>query len=187
MARTSSARDRILRAFENMLLNDGERAATLDAVAAAAGVSKGGLLYHFGSREALAEGLIERLKELAELDLTEMAQAPEGPAKYYIRTSGQTDSELDRVIVAALRLAQGQEEHVRSVFAGIQLRWFELICEEIGDPTIAQTIILIGDGMYYNASLHGQGLGVADTAYPQGLESLQGVIEALKLLAQAKS
>jgi AcrR family transcriptional regulator len=33
---------------------------TLDAVAAAAGVSKGGLLYHFASKEALLEGMVDR-------------------------------------------------------------------------------------------------------------------------------
>ena len=184
MPRTSTAKERILRAFEALLLSDGERAATLEAVAAEAGVSKGGLLYHFGSREALGEGLIERLESLAEEDLTLMAQAPEGAANYYIRTSGQTDSDLDRTIVAALRLAQGQEQRVRKVFAGIQLRWFELIQGEVGDPAIAQTIILIGDGMYYNASLHGQGLGIANTAYPAGLESLQVVVDRLKNLAR---
>ncbi|WP_394939648.1 TetR/AcrR family transcriptional regulator [Psychromicrobium sp. YIM B11713] len=186
MSRTSTVKDRVLHAFETLILRDGERAATLEAVAAEAGVSKGGLLYHFGSREALGEGLIERLKTLAQEDLELMAQASEGAAQYYVRTSGQADMELDRTIVAALRLAHGQEARVRTVFAEIQLRWFELIREEVGDPAIAQTIILIGDGLYYNSSLHGQGLGVADTAYPERLESLQRVVEGLKGLAQSK-
>src|SRR5690606_13182471 len=42
-----AARAKVLDAFVSILLEHGERAATLDAVAAAAGVSKGGLLYHF--------------------------------------------------------------------------------------------------------------------------------------------
>ena len=54
-----SARERILDTFESILNTDGERAATLDAVAAKAGVSKGGLLYHFPNREALITGLAE--------------------------------------------------------------------------------------------------------------------------------
>ncbi len=61
MPNQPSARDRILLAFENLLINEGERSATLDAVAAAAGVSKGGLLYHFKSRDALTSGLIQKL------------------------------------------------------------------------------------------------------------------------------
>ena len=39
---SASTRDRILDAFAQLLGENGERAATLDAVAAAAGVSKGG-------------------------------------------------------------------------------------------------------------------------------------------------
>ncbi|WP_414171132.1 TetR/AcrR family transcriptional regulator [Clavibacter tessellarius] len=53
---TASARDRILDAFEELLVQQGERGTTLESVAAAAGVSKGGLLYHFGGKEALVEG-----------------------------------------------------------------------------------------------------------------------------------
>ena len=40
---------------------DGAAALTLDAVAAEAGVSKGGVLYHFGSKRALIDGLLDAL------------------------------------------------------------------------------------------------------------------------------
>src|SRR5699024_11458005 len=54
---------------------------------ARAGVSKGGLLYHFASKEALAEGLIARLDALVEEDLAAMREAADGPSRYYVRTS----------------------------------------------------------------------------------------------------
>ena len=82
-----AARDKVLDAFERLLIEHGERETTLDAVARAAGVSKGGLIYHFGSREALIEGLLGRLEQLADEDLVLMDAAPEGPVAYYIRTS----------------------------------------------------------------------------------------------------
>ena len=50
-----AARERVLDAFESILVEHGERTATLDAVAESAGVSKGGLLYHFGSKQALVD------------------------------------------------------------------------------------------------------------------------------------
>ena len=56
----SDARDRILNAAEERLLAAGPGGLVLDAIAADAGVSKGGLLYHFGSKEALVAGLCER-------------------------------------------------------------------------------------------------------------------------------
>ena len=53
-----STRDRLLDAAEALLVEAGPRGLTLDAVAAAARVSKGGLLYHFRSKDALVEGLV---------------------------------------------------------------------------------------------------------------------------------
>src|SRR5690606_1251603 len=58
MPRPPLARERVLDAYETILLTEGERAATLEGVAAAAGVSKGGLLYHFASKDQLADGLL---------------------------------------------------------------------------------------------------------------------------------
>ncbi len=60
MARPS-ARERILDALSTVVVRNGVAAATLDAVCAEAQVSKGGLLYHFPSRDALFDGLRQRL------------------------------------------------------------------------------------------------------------------------------
>lgn len=149
------ARDRVLNAYEELLINDGPRAATLDAVAAAAGVSKGGLLYHFKSKEALTGGLVHKLKELAELDFAAMAQDPEGCASYYVRTSVFGDTTFDRAIVAAMRLAQGEDDTVRKAFAEIHASWYKLILSDTGDAAVARAIMLLGDGLYYNAAVFG--------------------------------
>lgn len=107
MPRPPLAREKVLDAFEAILIEDGERAATLDATAKAAGVSKGGLLYHFGSKDELEAGLVERLDRLTTMDLERMAAAEEGPVAYYVRTSVMEDDALDRVLIATTRLAQG--------------------------------------------------------------------------------
>lgn len=54
------ARDRLLDAAERVVVESGATHLTLDAVAKSAGVSKGGLLYHFPSKEALLEGMLAR-------------------------------------------------------------------------------------------------------------------------------
>ncbi|MEU7831025.1 MULTISPECIES: TetR/AcrR family transcriptional regulator [unclassified Nonomuraea] len=54
-------RDELLDAAEDLLCDQGSTALTLSAVADRAGVSKGGLLYHFSSKEALIKGMVERL------------------------------------------------------------------------------------------------------------------------------
>lgn len=55
-----SARERILDAAERVVCEVGAARMTLDGVAQAAGVSKGGLLYHFRSKEALLDALAKR-------------------------------------------------------------------------------------------------------------------------------
>jgi AcrR family transcriptional regulator len=189
MTSSPSARDRVLNAFEDLLINDGSRAATLDAVAATAGVSKGGLLYHFKSKEALTAGLIARLRELAEVDFEQMREDPNGCAQYYVRTSVWDGTTFDRVVVAAMRLVQNDDDTVRAAFAEIHATWYELILADVGDPAVAHAIMLIGDGLYYSAALFGLKSGAvtegATGGYDGDVQSLLGVVEGLRSGARA--
>lgn len=57
------SREVILDAAEALVREAGVNRMTLDAVAARAGLSKGGLLYNFPSKDALLRGMIERFVE----------------------------------------------------------------------------------------------------------------------------
>ncbi len=59
-SRADNSREKLIDAAETLVLRDGVGTLTLDRVAAEAGVSKGGLLYHFPSKDALIEAMIER-------------------------------------------------------------------------------------------------------------------------------
>jgi AcrR family transcriptional regulator len=75
------ARTRVLDAAEAIVLARGVPALTLDAAAKLAGVSKGGLLYHFASKEALVRGLVDRIEVEMQADwATALARTPPGPA-----------------------------------------------------------------------------------------------------------
>jgi AcrR family transcriptional regulator len=54
------SRDRLLDSAEELVSDQGATSLTLDAVAKAAGVSKGGLLYHFPTKEALLQAMLDR-------------------------------------------------------------------------------------------------------------------------------
>ena len=78
----SDARTRILDAAETLVRARGVTGLTLDAAAQSAGVSKGGLLYHFGSKEALLDALLKRLAAFIEEDFqTGVAEQPPGPGR----------------------------------------------------------------------------------------------------------
>ncbi|HCN22769.1 MAG TPA: TetR family transcriptional regulator, partial [Arthrobacter bacterium] len=150
MARKPVARDAVLDAFEELLIDVGERAATLDAVAKRAGVSKGGLLYHFPNKEALIAATLERLDRLAGEDLALMAAAAEGAAAYFIRSSLWSDSPMDRSFVAVTRLAEVAHEGARRRFSAIQQQWLDLIAADVG-KAMAKAVLYMGDGLYFNA------------------------------------
>lgn len=59
-AAVTPARDRILEAAERVVAEVGAARLTLEVVAQAASVSKGGLLYHFPSKESLLSALAQR-------------------------------------------------------------------------------------------------------------------------------
>ncbi|MDQ0277675.1 AcrR family transcriptional regulator [Arthrobacter silviterrae] len=182
MTTQPSARERVLAAYEDLLINDGPRAATLDAVAAAAGVSKGGLLYHFKSKEALTEGLLGKLAELAAVDFELMANDPEGCASYYVRTSVFGGTVFDRCVVAAMRLAQGEDSTVRAAFLAMHATWYRLILEDIGDPAVARAVMLLGDGLYFNAALFGLPTDAKNDGGTQDAVDVQSLLAVVRQL-----
>ena len=165
----TTSRERILDAYADVLAIDGERHATLEAVAAKAGVSKGGLLYHFPSKDQLAEALCDRLVALAADDVAEMRESPDGPARHYIRTSHYADTQLDRILVAVARLQQAGDPRARAAIESISDQWLNALDEALGDRDIARAIKLIGDGLYYNAMSSALGGQRTRTEVDEGL------------------
>lgn len=181
--RANNSREHILDTYVDLLIHAGERAATLDAVATAAKVSKGGLLYHFSSKKALLEALAERTVTLAEEDFEAMAQASEGASAYYINSSTPDNTPFDRALIALSRLAQNNNELAQRTLAHVQEGWHSLILAELDDERIARAVLLLGDGMYYNAAFGG---GATNPQTADMLKSDRAALEhALKVLKAA--
>lgn len=181
--RANISREHILDTYVDLLIRSGERAATLDAVATAAKVSKGGLLYHFSSKKALLEALAERTLTLAEEDFAAMEQAPEGASAYYINSSTPDNTPFDRALIALSRLAQNNNELAQQTLARVQEGWHSLILAELGDERIAHAVLLLGDGMYYNAAFGG---GATNPQTADMLKSDRAALECvLKVLKAA--
>lgn len=179
MHRASPTRDRLLDAFEELLIESGERSATLGAVAAAAKVSKGGLLYHFGSKDALIEGQLARLSGLAAAETEHIQAAPAGPVDYLIRTSVNVGSPLDRAFIAATRLAQGRHPRAMQVLADIRRGWLSAIEEGVGDHDTAEAIMLVSDGLYVNSGFAGPDPAPTVEAEAERMDRLLAVIARL--------
>src|SRR3954465_8010172 len=84
-------RNRLLDAAAAVVRRDGAQALTLDAVAAEAGVSKGGLLYHFKTKRDLVQAMIERW--LAEFQ-RDIDAADPSFVRGYVKASAPDENEL---------------------------------------------------------------------------------------------
>ena len=82
-----TSRDAILEAAIRVATRDGLLATTLENVAREAGVTKGGVLYHFASKDLLLTGMIEHFgREVERLLVTRIADDPE-PDRRWIRAA----------------------------------------------------------------------------------------------------
>ncbi|MFL1462986.1 TetR/AcrR family transcriptional regulator [Roseococcus sp. DSY-14] len=133
LAPPADARTRILDAVEAIVMAKGVPALTLEAAAREAGVSKGGLLYHFASKEALLAGALNRLADHVEADYERvLAETPAGPNRatrallnWTFEHPEAVCAQHDRagaVFLAAFHHDPALLDPVRAVFARLRAR-----------------------------------------------------------------
>lgn len=149
----TDTRDRILTALRTVLAERGSGGVTLESVAAEAGISKGGLLYHFPSKEALYEGILDR----CESDVTAMIStktAELGATRAYLDYSLPTEDdegEYMTALIAAVRAGDGTGAHAPEQLVRTFTVGEAPLMADVQDPVLAQTIRLVGLGMYLSA------------------------------------
>src|SRR5687767_10309684 len=94
----------ILDAAERVIVQAGVEKATIEEVARVAGVSKGGVLHHFPSKEAIVVGLVSMLVSKFEADVrARQAQDPEPKGSFtraFFKTVTESDDHCIEVFVA---------------------------------------------------------------------------------------
>lgn len=179
MARPSS-RDRILDALVDVLLDGGVGAVTLDAVCARAGVSKGGLLYHFGSKADLFDGLTERLAAGIRRQIAEAPTDTADMVRWYLRIStteldgDEHETAIWRALLAGIRA--GDEESTGPGITALLAEWAEPLAGL--DPVVAEEVRLVADGLC---------LGALVGAPPPDPAVLDALVEALAARAAETS
>ncbi|HET8867666.1 MAG TPA: TetR/AcrR family transcriptional regulator [Agrococcus sp.] len=155
MSKGDDTRDRILDAFEALVLEHGERAGTLAATAGAAGVSKGGLLYHFGSKAALVEGLADRLERFGAAEEERLSPMPDA-VEVFLRESVAAEHPIDRTLVALLKLGQ-HDEHgtARDALIRLDEHYLTALTASLGDRDLALLVVRLSDGIYLRSAIGG--------------------------------
>ncbi|MBA3979099.1 MAG: TetR/AcrR family transcriptional regulator [Alcanivorax sp.] len=150
-----NTRDQILDAAQQIAASQGAGHVTLDAVARESGLSKGGVLYHFPNKDALINGMLERLivrnaaaREALEQSLTDRphsilrammhARAPEHRA---------LDPDVAMAVLAAAaekpQLLDPMREHIRQLYERIVDQ------HKDGDLDLALLLWATADGLLF--------------------------------------
>ena len=123
---------------------------TLARVAEEAGVSKGGLLHHFGSKEELVSGLLEQTIADAGTSLDGLT---DGDARgafaraylEYVRRPDEHQADSATAIFAAAAAGDGELGPAADAFD----RWQHRLMHEDGlDPALGLLVRLVGDGLW---------------------------------------
>jgi AcrR family transcriptional regulator len=145
---------RIIDAAEEVVLRDGVARLTLDAAAAEAGLSKGGVLYHFPTRDALVAGMVDKIIEEFDEDIERLLEHDSGAgsfARAYIRatmapSSPRPDRE-DRLGAALIAAAAAEP----ALLVPLQLaadRWQHHLENDGLEPALATVLRLACDGLW---------------------------------------
>lgn len=122
----SHTREHILDSAAHLVMEGGFQGMTLDAVAKAAGISKGGLLYHFPSKEALVGGLIDARHEwMKNAVLTEKASLsnPDAPGAWHraiVRAAFKTFLTCNEITSSMLGMVAQDQGLVERIRQGIE-------------------------------------------------------------------
>ncbi len=148
--RAVRTRTKLLEATEALAARDGVGAVTLERVAIEAGVSKGGLLYHFASKQELLGALLIDTLQGADERLEELTLGDE-PGAFarayleYVRTGEHNDRGVATGIFASAALDEGELSPARAQFT----QWQDRLVNHDGlDPSVALLARVVGDGLW---------------------------------------
>jgi len=148
---STSVRDRLLNAAERVVARDGVSNMTLEAVAREAGVSKGGLLYHFRSKSALVTAIVERLGTRCQADqalaLARDSQTAGAFTRAYLAARSEPPKPEEEPVLTALLAAAGTDPQYLEPIRQRCLEW-QARLESDGINAATATIVRLAiDGL----------------------------------------
>ncbi|MGD0394909.1 MAG: TetR/AcrR family transcriptional regulator [Acidimicrobiales bacterium] len=152
--RGADTKRRIVDAAEEVVLRDGVARLTLDAAAAEAGLSKGGILYHFPTRDALVAGMVGKIIEEFDRDIEQNLGDAPGPGQFaraYIRatmTPSSTRPDREDRLGAAVIAAAAAEPALLEPLQVAADRWQSRLENDGLEPALATLLRLACDGLW---------------------------------------
>jgi AcrR family transcriptional regulator len=175
----TTTRDTILDAAERLIARDGVQHLTIGRVAEEAAVSRGGLFYHFPSKEALVQAMVQRMVDgwQAALD-TVVAQDPEPYGRFtraYARLVLRADDERTEAtgaVMGALIAGLAFDPRLLDPLHA-RLRAWQAQSEAELDPAAAAVVRLTTHALWTNELL------LTNTISPELRRAIVARLEAL--------
>lgn len=153
---SGATKRRILDAAEQVVLRDGVGHLTLEASATEAGLSKGGVLYHYPSRDALVAAMVTRIIQEFEDDIAAYLPEPGSPeadlpgayARAYVRATLAPAAPGQERLGAALLAAAAAEPELLIPLQEAADGWQARLIHDGLDPALATVIRLACDGLW---------------------------------------
>ncbi|HVW52182.1 MAG TPA: TetR/AcrR family transcriptional regulator [Trinickia sp.] len=152
-------REKILRAAEKLILQHGVGAFTLEDVASSAGMSKGGVFYHFKTKDELIHHLLVFAFDNFEAAVDRLARDDSAPGAWlraYVRATFDTNATIqtESLASAALILAYfGRDSAVRELYETAHGRWSKRAGHDGVNRAVADVIRMAADGLWLAEAL----------------------------------
>ena len=148
--RKNNKRSAILDAAFEVVEEKGARHLTIDAVAAQSGMSKGGVLYHFGSKSDLLSGMLEVLIDLnqARFEEQQAASSDENEISAILEAVAGMTSRERRASLALLAVAAEDSELLDPAREYMQ-RTFNSVLGSSKDQMAGTMLLLASEGLRF--------------------------------------
>jgi AcrR family transcriptional regulator len=146
-------RETIVDAAMAVVRDQGVAKLTLDEAAREAGISKGGVLYHFKSKDDLIRGMVQRLiDQCDQLNQDYYLREPDGPyrwARTLVRAcfdpTGPANDPVGGALLAAVTVNPVLMEPIHAMYA----KWMERLASDSPDMARARLVCTAMDGLYF--------------------------------------
>ncbi len=149
----SVTRTKIVDAAMVIVRDQGVSRLTLDEAAKRAGMSKGGVLYHFKSKDELVRGMVQRMLEQCDALLqNHYAAEPEGAYRWsraLVRMAFDPEGPPDHKIGGALLAAVTVNPDLVAPIQAAYDSWTARAVSDSPDPLRAKLVCMAMDGYYF--------------------------------------
>jgi AcrR family transcriptional regulator len=170
---TLTTREKIIDAAMAIVRERGAAKLTLDEAARSAGISKGGVLYHFKTKDDLIRGMVERMVSQCDaLTHAYYKEEPEGPyrwARTVVRMAFDPNGPSSDSVGGALMAAMAVNPELVAPLQAKYEEWIARVNSDSPNSVLAGLVCTAMDGMFFHRMV---GLRLCNDAQRDELKKL---------------